>query len=100
MLTTTGLEQVLSSGERPVFPPSDALMLMDRMLITLALTSGDMTSRPVTRNKLRLPRRNFNWKPGPVWFLPLEDYAVVSDDQNVFAAYLAQSSSRSIDFAL
>lgn len=100
LLTTTGLEQVLANGERPVFPPSYTPALMDRMMIVLAFTSGDIISRPGAHNKLRLPRRNFDWKPGPMWFLLLKDYAVISDDQNVFAAYFAQTSSRSVPFAL
>lgn len=100
LLTTAGLERVLSYGERPSFPPSSAPLLMDRMLIDLAITSGDTTARPVDRNRLRLPRQNFGWKPGPLWFLSLDDYVVVSDDRNVFAAYVAAPWARTIQSTL
>lgn len=86
ILSTAGLEKILAEGERPSFPPSGAPRLMDKMLIAFAFTSGDTTARLAERNSLRLPRRNFDWKPGPVWFLSLDDYAVISDDRNVFAA--------------
>ncbi len=100
LLSTAGLERVLGEGERPSLPPNNSPLLMDKMLIALAFTSDDIRSLSVVRNKLRLPRRNFDWKPGPIWFNVFDDYAVVSDCPNVFAAYVAGLGTRAIECAL
>jgi len=100
LLSTAGLERVLGEGERSSLPRSNAPLIMDRTLIALAFTSDDIRSLPVAGNKLRLPRRNFDWKPGPIWFNVFVDYAVISDRPNVFAAYVAGLGTRTINCAL